>query len=237
MADPIHQFEIKKLLPLGTVGGHEIAFTNSALFMGIAVAGISLADDRRNGEPRLGAGAHAVARRNVLRIRRRHDPQYRRAGRHAVLPVRVHAVHVHPVPEHARPAAACRIHRHQPHRHHGGAGAAGVHHRHRLRPRAQRPALLQAVRAERHPDLHPAAHRPDRGDVVPVAPDLAQRPPVRQHAGRPHHAESVRRLRGHARRASASAAGSARSCRSRSRSRSPRSSSWWRSCRPTCSPS
>jgi F-type H+-transporting ATPase subunit a len=42
MADPIHQFEIKKLLPLGTVGGHEIAFTNSALFMGIAVAGISL---------------------------------------------------------------------------------------------------------------------------------------------------------------------------------------------------
>jgi len=42
MADPIHQFEIKKLLTFGTVGGHEIAFTNSALFMGIAVAGISL---------------------------------------------------------------------------------------------------------------------------------------------------------------------------------------------------
>jgi F-type H+-transporting ATPase subunit a len=42
MADPIHQFEIKKLLSIGTVGGHDIAFTNSALFMGIAVAGISL---------------------------------------------------------------------------------------------------------------------------------------------------------------------------------------------------
>jgi F-type H+-transporting ATPase subunit a len=41
-ADPIHQFEIKKILNLGTVGGQEIAFTNSALFMGIAVAGISL---------------------------------------------------------------------------------------------------------------------------------------------------------------------------------------------------
>jgi F-type H+-transporting ATPase subunit a len=42
MADPIHQFQIKKFLTFGTVGGHEIAFTNSALFMGIAVAGISL---------------------------------------------------------------------------------------------------------------------------------------------------------------------------------------------------
>jgi F-type H+-transporting ATPase subunit a len=42
MADPIHQFEIKKIAVLGHIGGHEIAFTNSALFMLIAVAGISL---------------------------------------------------------------------------------------------------------------------------------------------------------------------------------------------------
>src|SRR5262245_14828439 len=42
MADPIHQFEINKIFSLGTVGGHEIAFTNSALFMGFAVVGISL---------------------------------------------------------------------------------------------------------------------------------------------------------------------------------------------------
>jgi len=41
-SDPIHQFAIKNLVPFGTVGGQEIAFTNSALFMGIAVAGISL---------------------------------------------------------------------------------------------------------------------------------------------------------------------------------------------------
>ena len=40
MADPIHQFEIKKLAVLGNVGGHEIAFTNSALFMAITVVGI-----------------------------------------------------------------------------------------------------------------------------------------------------------------------------------------------------
>jgi F-type H+-transporting ATPase subunit a len=39
MADPIHQFEIQKLATLGHIGGHEIAFTNSALFMAITVIG------------------------------------------------------------------------------------------------------------------------------------------------------------------------------------------------------
>ena len=40
MADPIHQFEINKIFTIGHVGGHEIAFTNSALFMAITVVGI-----------------------------------------------------------------------------------------------------------------------------------------------------------------------------------------------------
>ena len=40
MADPIHQFEIQKLATLGHIGGYEIAFTNSALFMAITVVGI-----------------------------------------------------------------------------------------------------------------------------------------------------------------------------------------------------
>jgi F-type H+-transporting ATPase subunit a len=38
MADPIHQFEIIKLFPVGKIGVHDIHFTNSALFMVIAVA-------------------------------------------------------------------------------------------------------------------------------------------------------------------------------------------------------
>lgn len=42
MASPIEQFEIKPIVPLGKIGGSEIAFTNSALFMVIAVAIISL---------------------------------------------------------------------------------------------------------------------------------------------------------------------------------------------------
>jgi F-type H+-transporting ATPase subunit a len=42
MADPIHQFQITTYTKLGTIAGHEIAITNSTLFMAIAVAGISL---------------------------------------------------------------------------------------------------------------------------------------------------------------------------------------------------
>ena len=48
--DPIHQFEIKNLFTLGTIGGHEIAFTNSALFMVLAViltAALMLGTGRR----------------------------------------------------------------------------------------------------------------------------------------------------------------------------------------------
>jgi F-type H+-transporting ATPase subunit a len=41
MVDPIHQFNIVKLVTFGEIAGHEIAFTNSALFMLIAVAGIT----------------------------------------------------------------------------------------------------------------------------------------------------------------------------------------------------
>jgi F-type H+-transporting ATPase subunit a len=41
-ADPIHQFEINKFFTIGKIGLHDIAFTNSALFMVIAVAGIAL---------------------------------------------------------------------------------------------------------------------------------------------------------------------------------------------------
>jgi F-type H+-transporting ATPase subunit a len=41
-ADPIHQFEINKFFTIGKVGLHDIAFTNSALFMVIAVASIGL---------------------------------------------------------------------------------------------------------------------------------------------------------------------------------------------------
>ena len=40
--DPIHQFEIKDLWRLGSLAGHQIAFTNSALYMFIIVGAISV---------------------------------------------------------------------------------------------------------------------------------------------------------------------------------------------------
>src|SRR5665213_3380538 len=40
--DPIHQFQIVNLFPLGKIGNTEIAFTNSALVMLIAVVGLTL---------------------------------------------------------------------------------------------------------------------------------------------------------------------------------------------------
>lgn len=42
MAGPIEQFEIKPIVSLGKIGGSEIAFTNSALYMVFAVAAVSL---------------------------------------------------------------------------------------------------------------------------------------------------------------------------------------------------
>lgn len=42
MMDPIHQFQIKNYFAIGTIGGHEIAFTNSALYMLIIVALLSI---------------------------------------------------------------------------------------------------------------------------------------------------------------------------------------------------
>jgi len=41
MADPIHQFEIHNIVSFGQIGGHEIALTNSALYMAITVVGIA----------------------------------------------------------------------------------------------------------------------------------------------------------------------------------------------------
>jgi F-type H+-transporting ATPase subunit a len=42
MEDPIHQFQLSKLFTLGHIGGHEIAFTNSSLYMLITVLLICL---------------------------------------------------------------------------------------------------------------------------------------------------------------------------------------------------
>ena len=40
--DPIHQFNIEKIFTIGHIGGQEIAFTNSSLYMFIAVALVAI---------------------------------------------------------------------------------------------------------------------------------------------------------------------------------------------------
>src|SRR5688572_9795909 len=56
MADPIHQFEINKIATLGNIGGNEIAFTNSSLFMVIAVGTVALLMLGTTGSKRLVPG-------------------------------------------------------------------------------------------------------------------------------------------------------------------------------------
>ena len=87
----------------------------------------------------------------------------------------------------------------------------GDDHRHR----PARLALLQLLRAERLPDLRHAAAGADRDPVLPDPADQPVGAAVRQHDGRPHHAEDLRRL--HHRRSAAST-WCRRSRRSRSRS-------------------
>ena len=58
-----------------------------------------------------------------------------------------------------------------------------------------------------------AAGRGDRGDLLPVAPDQPLGASLRQHAGRPHHAEGLRGLRRRRSARSASSAWPARCCR------------------------
>ncbi|MGB6963606.1 MAG: F0F1 ATP synthase subunit A, partial [Xanthobacteraceae bacterium] len=40
--DPIHQFQIENLMPMVSMGGRDISFTNSALYMFIIVGAVSL---------------------------------------------------------------------------------------------------------------------------------------------------------------------------------------------------
>ena len=195
MADPIHQFELKPLVKLGRIGQTEIAFTNSALYMAAAIRHRPAHDLRH--PPRLaGAGAAAVAGRDRLRVRGRHAARAAPARRHEVLPLRVHAVHLHPrrnmlgmipgvftVTSHIVVTAAL---------------AAWCSSRCCLSALQERPALPQAVRAAGRADLILPLVVADRDHLVPVAPDQPLGAPVRQHAGRPHHAQGVRRLRRHA---------------------------------------
>ncbi len=71
MASPVEQFKLKSLVPL-EVGGIDLSYTTSALWMTITVIGVAafLTLSMRGG--RSGARALAVDGGNVLRIHRQH---------------------------------------------------------------------------------------------------------------------------------------------------------------------
>ena len=91
------------------------------------------------------------------------------------------------------------VHRDEPGGHHGDFRAARVFHRGRLRLLEARPALSQSVRSKGRTQIDPSSSRRHRGVIVPVATGVAQRAIVRQHVGRPHHVAGLCRLRHHAR--------------------------------------
>ena len=87
--DPIHQFEIKKLIPI-EIGGVDFSFTNSALFMVIDGRRRVGVPDPVDARPRPGAGPLAVGGGGDLRVHRQDAPGFGRQRRHAVLPLRLH---------------------------------------------------------------------------------------------------------------------------------------------------
>ena len=76
--DPIHQFQIHDIVPMMTMGGRDIAFTNSALVMLIIVLAVSLLMIGGSTSRRGHSWPPAVHRGNVLRVCRQYHPQYGR---------------------------------------------------------------------------------------------------------------------------------------------------------------
>ena len=79
--DPIEQFQIHNLFPIAKIGNTEIAFTNSAAFMLVAVLGLTAFLVSAHGGAQSGALAPAIGRRDRLRIRRHHRALDRRLAK------------------------------------------------------------------------------------------------------------------------------------------------------------
>jgi len=169
MIDPIHQFNIDKLFTIGHIGNQEIAFTNSSAYMFVSVALISLL--------MIGAGRQLVPGRfqSVAEISYEFVANAIRSSAGAegmkffplifslfmficvsniigIIPY-TFTISSHII--------VTRV-----------AGTVGVLHRAGLRLLQERPEILQAVRAQRNSDLHPAAGRADRNHLVLFAPHL-----------------------------------------------------------------
>ena len=118
---PLEQFKIEPLIPLH-IGGLDISYTNSALFMTIVVVADHRAAGARDAPRRAGARAMAVDRRDELRVRRRHGRDQCRARRPSRIFPFVFTLFMFVL--FAQPARAdpLQLHGHQPHHRHLRAG-------------------------------------------------------------------------------------------------------------------
>ena len=209
--DPIHQFQIVNLFPLGKLGHAEIAFTNSALFMLIAVVGLTLflviATAGGRAVPTRLQSAAELSYEFVASMVRSTAGQEGMRFFPFVFTIFMFVLTLNmlglipygfTVTSHVVITAALAL--------------TGVLHRAHLRPDPAWIPLLQSVRAQGRADLHFADDRRHRDTVIHFAADLAQRAPVRQHAGGPHRAQGLRRLHHPARRRARRASDGSAAC-------------------------
>ena len=208
--NPMEQFTVKPLVPLH-IGGYDVSFTNQSLLMVIvAVGGVAVSDARH-----VEAAAWCRSRAQSMA-----EMSYEFVANMIHSATGEDGLKFFPFVFTLFMFVLCcnffgmmpgSLHGHQPDRGDLRAGRARHPHGHRDRLRQARHRLSQAVRAARAlVSADPAGA--DRGDLVPDPPDQPFGASVRQHAGRPHHAGGVRRLR---HRCSAAPAACCRCSRSR----------------------
>ena len=69
MANPLHQFEVQPIIPIH-IGNVDASYTNSALFMTVAVVLITVFSSHERDKPGTGARSNAIVRGTRLRVRR-----------------------------------------------------------------------------------------------------------------------------------------------------------------------
>ena len=116
LPNPMHQFEIKRLIPF-ELFGFDASFTNSALFMVIAASLITLFTVyAMRGRALVPTRLQSVAEISYEFVANMVRDNVGTDG-HEIFPVRLHAVHVRARAEHARHGALL-LHRDEPHHRH-----------------------------------------------------------------------------------------------------------------------
>ena len=129
LPNPMHQFEINRIIPLDLFG-YDASFTNSALFMVIAAAVITLftvfAMRKRALVPSRAQSVAEISYEFVANMVRDNVG----TDGHEIFPLRLHALHVRAGAEHARHAPLL-LHGDEPHHRHLRARRLHLHRRDR----------------------------------------------------------------------------------------------------------